>query len=300
MSAENIRSVPYYPGCSSMVTNRAYDISSRNVARALGLELAEIDDWNCCGATAYLALNEKLSFVLSARNLALTEALYGSNGGGDLVTVCSGCYVALRKADEYMKENPKLRQEVREALKAGGMDYGGTINVRHFLEVVVNDIGEERIRECVKHPLTGLKVAAYSGCQIGRPFEDLEDPEFPVLMERLMSWVGAEIVPFPLKAKCCGGMMMSTKKDLALKLTGKILQNARANGADCITTACPLCQINLEGYQKGACDAVGMDCQIPVFYFSQLMGVAFGLGEKELALNDNLTPTGVARAGRAK
>jgi heterodisulfide reductase subunit B len=300
MSAETQKTLPYYPGCSMMVTNKAYDVSSRNVAKALGVELAEIEDWNCCGATAYLSVNEKVSFVLSARNLALVEAQANGEGPQNLVTVCSGCFVALRKANKYMDENAKLRNEIRDALKAGGMDYAGGVSVRHFLEVVVNDLGEDAVRSRVERPLSGLKVAPYSGCQIGRPFTDVEDPEFPTLMDRLLQWLGAEVVDFPFKAKCCGGMMMTTQRDLALQLTGKVLQNAGDSGADCIATACPLCQINLEGYQKEACNVFGKSCDVPIFYFTQLMGIAFGLDHKELALAENLTSPGVAIAGRGR
>jgi heterodisulfide reductase subunit B len=300
MSAETKMTLPYYPGCSMMVTNRAYDVSSRSVARALGLELAEIDDWNCCGATAYLSVNEKVSFVLSARNLALAEAQTNGKGTHDLVTVCNGCFVALRKANKYMDENAKLRKEIREALKAGGMDYSGGVSVRHFLEIIVNDIGEDAVRSRVTEPLTGLKVAAYSGCQIGRPFTEVEDPEFPMLMDNLLLWLGADVVDFPYKSKCCGGMMMTTQRNLALGLTGKVLHNALQSGADCVATACPLCQINLEGYQKDASRVLEKPCEIPVFYFTQLMGIAFGLDEKKLALSDNLTPPNVALAGRGR
>jgi len=299
MSTANNKSIPYYPGCSQTVTNRAYDISSRSVARELGLELKEIEDWNCCGATTYLSLDEKQALVLSARNLAIAETVYG-NGGGDLVTICNGCYVALRKANLYLGSDEKLHTFIRSALKAGGMDYTGTVKVRHFLDVIVNDIGEEKVRTRVKKPLEGLKVAAYSGCQLGRPFVDVEDPEFPTMMDTLLEWLGAEVVNFPYKAKCCGGMIMTTQRDVGLRLTGTILQNAKVNGADCVATACPLCQINLEGYQADAGSAIKGECDIPVLYFTQLMGIAFDLQEKELALKDNLTSYDVAVAGRGQ
>jgi len=246
-----------------------------------------------------LSLDEKQALVLSARNLAITENLYG-NGGGDLATICNGCYVALRKANQYLGSDEKLHTFIRSALKAGGMDYTGTVKVRHLLDIIVNDIGEDVVRTHVKKPLEGLKVAAYSGCQLGRPFVDVEDPEFPTMMDTLLGWLGAEIVNFPYKAKCCGGMIMTTQRDVGLRLTGAVLQNAKINGADCVATACPLCQINLEGYQSDAGSAIKGDCDIPVLYFTQLMGIAFGLEEKKLALKDNLTSYDVAVAGRGQ
>ncbi len=275
----------YFPGCSLEGVNEAYDISTRNTARVLGMELRELDDWNCCGATAYVAVNEKKAFVLSARNLALAE-----KQGLDLVTVCSGCYLALYKANKYIAQNPMLRAEVRNALRAGGMDFAGNVRVRHFLEVVVNDVGEEIVRRHVVKPLKGLRVACYHGCQIGRPFGDIDDPEKPNLMNRLLSWLGAEPVEFPMNSKCCGGLMMSTHPEMGLKLSGSILQCARRRNADAVITACPLCQVNLEARQGEISKAMGFDSRIPIMYFTQAMGCALGLGSKDLALGDSLSP----------
>ncbi|HUT01423.1 MAG TPA: CoB--CoM heterodisulfide reductase iron-sulfur subunit B family protein [Phycisphaerae bacterium] len=285
----------YFPGCSVQGTNKAYGISTQKVAKVLGLELVELDDWNCCGATAYMSIHEKHSFILCARNLALAE-----KEGRDLVTVCNGCYLVLRKTSKYMAEDAKLRADIQKALAAGGMEYNGHVQVRHFLDVVVRDVGEERVRESVTKPLAGLKVAPYYGCQIGRPFAEIDDAEDPQMMDRLTEWIGAEPVEFPLKAKCCGGMMMTTQSEIGQELSGKILRNAKRAGADCIITACPLCQLNLEGYQDAAGAAVGADCDIPVLYFTQLLGVAQGLSPKDLALADSLTPVEAVLAEKVR
>ncbi len=275
----------YFPGCSLTRSNRAYDISTRSVARALGIELVEIDDWNCCGATAYLPIRERRAFVLSARNLAIAEKT-----DRELATICNACYVVLRKTNKYMAEDAALRRNIGRALKAGGMDYGGTVRVRHFLDILVNDVGEEAIRQKVCRDLSGLRVACYSGCQLSRPFDDLDDPEYPVIMERLAGWLGATVVPFPMSAKCCGGLSMTTRPEVGRQLTGKLLTTAKQRGAEAILTACPLCQINLEGYQGPISRAISTDCTIPVLYFTQLAGLAFGLEGRELALADSLTP----------
>ena len=235
----------YYPGCSLTSTNKAYDISTRNVARVLGVDMVELEDWNCCGATAYTAIREHRSFVLSARNLALAE-----KEKRDLVTVCAGCYLALYKTNRYFAEDKKMRDSVKAALQAGGEDYNGTIRVRHFLDVVVNDLGEEVIEQHVVRKFQGLKVAPYYGCQITRPFGEIDDPDFPQCMAKLMRWIGAEPLDFPLMTKCCGGMLMTTNPKVARELVGRILKEAKKIGADCISTACPLCQINLEAFQK--------------------------------------------------
>lgn len=282
-----VQAYSYFPGCSLTATNRAYDISTRSVADVLGVRLLELDDWNCCGATAYLPIREKRSFVLSARNLAIAEK---ESPGRDLATICNACYVVLRKTNKYMAGNRKLQAEIRKALAAGGMDYKGTVRVRHFLDILVNDLGEDVVKSHVKRDLAGLKVACYSGCQLSRPFDDLDDPEYPEMMNRLVSWLGAEVVPFAMSAKCCGGMAMVTQPETGRVLTGKILRAAKVKGADCVATACPLCQINLEAYQDRVAEAVQADCDIPVLYFTQLMGSAFGLKPKALALKDSLTP----------
>ncbi|RKY21783.1 MAG: disulfide reductase [Planctomycetota bacterium] len=282
MEAE--RKYSYYPGCSLMVTNRSYDISTRNVAAVLGIEMAEIEDWNCCGATAYYPVREKRSYVLSARNLSIAE-----RNSTDLITVCSGCYAVLKKTDKYLSEDEELREEIRAALREGGMDYEGKVKVRHFLEVLTKDLGEEAVRRHVVNSLDGMKVAPYYGCLFGRPFGGRDEFEFPEAMDDLIRWLGGEPAPFPLKSKCCGGMLMTTQPDMALNMTGKILRNAKSCGAVCIATCCPLCQINLEGYQGKVSKRMGSDCSIPVVYFTQLMGYAFGLDAEQLALKDCLT-----------
>ena len=275
----------YFPGCSLAATNKAYDISTRNVAKVLGLEMIELEDWNCCGATAYVSIDEDRATVLAARNLALSAGT-----GRDLVTVCSGCYLALRKANRRLDEDGDLRGRVRGALRAGGMDYGGGVRVRHFLDVVVDDLGKEAIQRHVVRPLDSLRVACYYGCQIARPCEDGVDPDFPESMDELMSWVGACPVNFRLKTKCCSGMIMATRKDVGLEAAGKILHEARRAGADCVSTACPLCQFNLEAFQ-GAIDAPrGGEHRLPVLYFTQILGSALGLDRTDLALGDSLIP----------
>jgi heterodisulfide reductase subunit B len=277
----------YYPGCSVKGMNKAYDVSTRATAEALGVVLDELDDWNCCGASAYMSIHEKRAFVLCARNLALAE-----KDNRDLVTVCNGCYVVLSKANKYMAANPKLNADIQKALAAGGMSYNGGVKVRHFLDIVVNEIGEEPVRRRTTKPLSGLSVAAYYGCQIGRPFGEIDDPEDPQMMDTLIGWLGGRSVPFALKAKCCGGMMMTTQPKIGEDLTRKILSCAIDAGADCIITACPLCQINLEAFQDKISEKSGDECRIPVLYFTQLMATAFGLDEAAVALNDSLTPVG--------
>jgi heterodisulfide reductase subunit B len=274
----------YFPGCSLETTNKAYDVSTRNVARVLGLEMIEVPDWNCCGATAYMSIDDQRAMVLSARNLALAESQ-----ARDLVAVCSGCYVVLNKANHRFQDDAKLRDRVRFALQAGDMDYRGTVRVRHFLDVVVNDLGKEAIGRHVVKRLAGLKVACYYGCQITRPYAEFDDAEIPTSMDRLMSWLGATPVDFQLRTKCCGGMLMTIEEEVGLAASGSLLALAKKAGADAIATACPLCQVNLEAYQDEITARRHADSKIPVLYFTQILGIALGLGAKELLLGDSLT-----------
>lgn len=275
----------YFPGCSLQKTNRAYDISSRNVARVLGLEMVDLEDWNCCGATPYMAIDSRRSALLSARNLSIAE-----KEGRDIVTVCSSCYLVLQKANHQFHDDASLRADLRKALQAGGMDYHGSVRVLHLLELIVNKMGRETIERHVVRPLSGLKVACYYGCQLTRPYGEVDDPEFPEILDRLMEWIGAIPVDYGMKTKCCGGMLMTTHSEVGLDLSGKLLRMARQAGADCICTLCPLCQMNLEAYQGKISSRSGEDCRLPVLYFTQVLGAALGLGAEELALRDALTP----------
>jgi heterodisulfide reductase subunit B len=285
----------YFPGCSLGATNRAYDISTRNVARVLGLEMVELEDWNCCGATPYMAIDSRRSALLSARNLGISE-----KNGRDIVTVCSSCYLVFQKANHQIHDDPSLRADIRKALQTGGMDYHGNVRVWHLLELIVNDLGKEAIERHVVRPLDGLKVACYYGCQLIRPYGEVDDPEFPVLLNRLMEWIGATPIDFGMEAKCCGGILMTTQPEIGLDLSGKLLKHARKAGADCICTICPLCQMNLEAYQEKITSRIGGDCKIPVLYFTQVLGKALGLGSDELALRDALTPVEAVLAGKGQ
>lgn len=275
----------YYPGCSNHATARAYEESIRAVAGPLGIDLAEIDDWNCCGATAYMAVNEVLSFCLTARNLVLAQRT-----GDPLVTACNACYTNLRKTEAYLSEFPSVRAKVAAALAEAGMRYEGGVVSRHFLEVVVGDIGLDRVRGLVRRPLRGLRVAPYYGCQIVRPygFEEVEDD--PVAMDMLLETLGATPTYFPMKTRCCGGSLMGTREEIALRLCRNLLLCARQGHADCIVVACPLCQINLDAYQVRINRTYGTDFRFPVLYFTQVMGLAMGLGTKELGIERGIVP----------
>ena len=273
----------YYPGCSLEVTAKPYDASARAVCQALDIELEEVDDWNCCGATSYISIRELISFAISARNLALAE-----KKKNDLVTVCPACYTVLNKANIYINEKEDIKKTVDEALAVANLKYDGTIKVRHLLDVIVNDVGLQKIQPKIKKRLEGLKIAPYYGCQISRPHGTFDDPEFPTTIDNLFSSLGAEVVNFPLKAKCCGGILITTEPEESLKLIKDLLSCAQDNKAELIVTACPLCEINLEGYQKKVNKKFKTVFSIPAIYFTQLLGVALGLSKEKLLIGKEL------------
>jgi heterodisulfide reductase subunit B len=275
----------YYPGCSLHATGRAYDESIRSIAGLMNLTLEEIDDWNCCGATAYMSVNEILSFSLSARNLALA-----AKRGLPVVAPCSACYTNLRKTEKYLAETPDIKRKVNEALAAGGLRYDGGVVSKHLLQVVVEDVGLDKVRALVKRPLAGLKVAPYYGCQIARPFPMEESVENPVMLDRLLEALGAVAVPYAMKTVCCGGALMGTREEVALRLCRNLLLCAQQQSANCIAVTCPLCQMNVDTYQGRVNEVYGTSFNIPVVYFTQLMGVAFGVGAEDLGLNRCTVP----------
>lgn len=276
----------YYPGCSLEGAARQYDESLRAVFQALGVDLRPLEDWNCCGATIYMSVDETTSLAVSARNLALA----GRDGQRDLIAPCSACYTVLLKTNRYLTESPELRQKVDALLAKAGLSYRLNVTVRHPLDVLVNDVGIERIAAAASRRLDGLRVAPYYGCQIVRPERGFDHSEFPETMDRLFRALGAEPVYYPVKTRCCGGMLMTTFRDVALDLVRELLSCAVENGAECIVTTCPMCQVNLELYQDQVNQLFKTSYRVPVLFFTQLLGLALGCEEKSLGLQRNLIP----------
>jgi len=278
-----------YPGCSMETSAKAYNDSLMAVAGPMGLELEEIDDWNCCGATEYLGISLTPAYSLITRNLAL--AAKQANGNRTVVAPCSACYLNLAKADYYMQEQPKLGTMVNEALKAGDLSYKpGTLEIRHLLDVMVYDIGLDTIKSKVVRPLTGLRVAPYLGCMVPRP--DYEhhwsDHEHPIELDLLLKALGAEVIDFPLKTHCCGGHMPHIGPDTAFELIRRLIASAATYEADIMATLCPMCQMNLDAYQGETNHHFGTNYQMPVVFFTQLIGLAFGFEPKEVGFGSEL------------
>jgi heterodisulfide reductase subunit B len=283
----------YFPGCSLEVTNKSYDVSTRALCKALGIELVEIPDWNCCGATSYMSVREMLSHVVAARNLAIAE----KEGFDTIAVVCPACYTVLNKVDTYMEDNKQFRRDVETALAEIGMTYSTGVEVRHLLDILINDYSVSMYHGKVTTPFDGLKVAPYYGCQLSRPYGRFDNPEWPTSMDDLLEAAGCQVATFRARAKCCGGMQMTTNADKCLDLVGGLLKDAKRNEADIIVTCCPLCQANLEFYQKKVSNHMGEDLSIPVLYFTQVLGLAVGLSPEDVSIGKELVPFAATPTG---
>lgn len=274
----------YYPGCSLECNAAAYDVSTRAVADLLGIKLLEIDDWNCCGATEYFSQDELVATSVIARNLALVDPKLDQ-----LVAPCAACYLNLKKTDQLMAENPQMNAKVNQCLAAGGLSYeAGRVKVRHLLDVIYNDLGETAVRDKVVKPLKGLRIAPYYGCQVVRPFGDIDNTEYPMEMDELFTWLGAEVVDYPVKAHCCGGHMTQISEPQAFELIRRLLESAVDYEADMILCMCPMCQLNLDGYQGRVNGFFNTNFDMPIIYFTQMLGVAFGIEPSKLGFGKEL------------
>ncbi len=274
----------YYPGCSLSHNARAYDLSTKAVAGAFGIQLEEITDWNCCGATEYIAINKTAAYALVGRNLALAAQ---QDGLDQLIAPCSACYLNLRKVDYNLGQYPELAARTNEALAAGGLHYQpGSVKPRHLLDVIYHDLGLESIANRVINPLKGVRLAPYYGCLLVRPQlgELVDNPEYPTSLDELLTTLGAEVVDFPLKTHCCGGHMTQISAETAYELLRRLLQNASDYHADAIVAICPMCQLNLDAFQGQVNRHFGTQFHMPVLYFTQLMGLAMGMTPKEMGI----------------
>jgi heterodisulfide reductase subunit B len=279
----------FYPGCSMESSAAAYHDSLMAILKPLDLDLEEIQDWNCCGATEYLGINLIPAYALIGRNLALAGKQ--ANGSKTVVAPCSACYLNLAKADHYMLERPILGEKVNTALQAGGLQYTpGSLEIRHLLDVIINDIGLDAVADKVVKPLKGLRVAPYLGCMVPRPDygKRWSDHEHPNELDRLLKALGAEVIDFPLKTHCCGGHMPHISPSTAFELIRRLIQAADEYEADVMVTVCPMCQMNLDAYQGETNRHFNTNYHMPILFFTQLMGLAFGMDPEVLGFGKEL------------
>jgi len=266
----------FYPGCSLDSTARDFRLSTEAVARALALDLPELPGWTCCGSTAAHQSDPLLSLALPAKNLLAAS-------GRTVAVCCAACYSRLKTANHRIAAAPEARAQVAGVL---GSDYDGSTPVKHMLEIIRDDVGLGEIARRARAPLTGLRVAVYYGCLLVRPPDVMrfDDPENPTLLDNVLAAAGAEPVEWSHKTECCGASCSITKVEIVERLAREILTMARDSGADCIATACPLCQLNLDMRQRDIEAQSGDRFGLPVFYFTQLLGLALGLKPRELGL----------------
>jgi heterodisulfide reductase subunit B len=259
--------VSYYPGCSLHGTALEYEESTQAVCQMLGIELNELPDWNCCGASSAHSTYEALAIALPARNLAMAEEV-----GLDLIVPCAACFQRLKVAEKYIKEGKE---------PAIDTTYQGKVPIKHLLDFICEEELLEAVKEKIKKSLGGLKTVCYYGCLTVRPpkVTDAINCENPQTMDGLMSLLGTENYPWSYKTDCCGGSLMLSRTDIVVRLTGKLLQMAEEAGANCIVTACPLCQANLDTRQADVSKTLGKEMHLPIFYFTELLGLALGCEE---------------------
>ena len=279
-------SYAYYPGCSLEATAKEYDISFRSVFTALGLEFEELQDWSCCGASAAHATSRLLSLALPARDLAKAEAM-----GRDVIAPCPACYQNLKQTREYVLESEENRKRLSKALEGTGIEVKGEVRVRHPLDVLLNDLGVEALAEKVVEPLEGLRVVPYYGCYITRPpgMESFDDVENPTSMDRIILALGATVLPFTRKTRCCGAPVMMSNEGEMHRLSYEIIKEAKEAGAQAIVVACPMCHFSLDAKQPEIEKHYREKLEMPVLYITQLIGLALGLEPyAELGLDKNI------------
>ena len=271
---------PYYPGCTLSTKARGYDRSGRAVAAALGLELEELPEWQCCGATFPLVLDDSMALI------APTRVLYQAQSAGErVVTLCAVCFHVLRRSQALLRRDPEMLERINWFTE---QEYRGEVHVAHLLEVLRDDLGWNVLAERVERPLTGLRVAPYYGCLLLRPYDEigLDDPEAPVILHDLVRALGAEPLDFPYNIECCGSYLTIKEPQVSETLSRDIVVSAREHGAQVIATACPLCQFNLDYPQREA-EFGRTGNEIPVLYFTQLMAVALGLPKEAWGCEDH-------------
>jgi len=274
----------YFPGCSLKANGKAYDESLRVLCRLLDVELRELEDWNCCGATSYMCIDEGSAFQLSARNLSIAHRM----GEREIMAPCSACYLVLRKTQDYVEHHPEIGKKITEGLKRAGLGPMNSIKIRHPLEVLYNDVGVEKIKSRVVRRWRGGSVACYYGCQAVRPYDEVDKPHNPTRMDELLEAVGVPTVDYSLKTKCCGGSLTGTIHEVGLRLNYILLKEAARKGAEAIVTICPLCQFNLDVYQTEIARQSKEKFDMPILYFTQVLGWALGAGASELGLGRSI------------
>jgi len=281
--------IPYFPGCTLKTTARNFENSAIAAARALGIELVELPRWNCCGTVFSLAADDLIHHVASVRNLIRVQEMNKQGLVANehrMVTLCSMCFNTLKRANLRVRQNADDMKKIND-LMYREEDYQGHVEVLHFLELL-RDIGFGKVKRTVKKNLSGLKIAPYYGCMILRPKEvSIDDPEAPTILDEVLQALGAEVVRTPYNKVCCGSYQTVQDKYTVAELAHDILGHAKSAGADAVATTCPLCAFNLDNRQKEVVQKYPEFEQMPIFYITQLMALAFDLGDETHGFDQN-------------
>ena len=275
----------FYPGCVAQGAARELKASAEGLAKKLGIELVPMPNVTCCGAGVITEENPDLSDPLNARTFAVAEKM-----GLDILVICGTCLGVMRKAQKVFKENPKKLEAANKVLAESGLEYKKTVKVRHLLNVLIEDVGLDKLKSLVVKPLKDFRIGAFYGCYALRPSEvsTLGDPDNPDEMERLIRALGGEAVDYPGRLKCCGFPYVMMNKKSSLAMAGNHVAAAKEKGANSMVTPCPLCHLNLDPYQPEAARIVGKDLNVPIFHLPQMVGLALGLSPKELQLSKHI------------
>ena len=265
--------VGYYPGCSLESSAKEFDLSLRAIFQEMGISLQEIPDWNCCGASPAHSLSEELGMALPYRNLAKAEEA----GLREIISPCPACYSRMKHTHEKVALDRSLADRLRTLV---GKDYKGSLEAKHILDFIKEDIGLKRLKSSMKRSLKGLRVASYYGCLTRLPGVKIDDVENPVMMDEMVEALGGKSLDWSHKTECCGASLSLTRTEIALRLVRSILEAAEEKGAECIAVVCPLCQSNLDVRQS-----LVYKKKMPILYITQLIGLTQGIGYAKLGLD---------------
>ncbi len=269
-------------GCAIPYRVAAYEVSSRKVLQKLGVELVEMPEFNCCGLPMD-PVDHEMMLVMAARNLALAE-----QQGLNILALCTGCAGTLRKVNQTLKQDKKLREDVNSSLREAGLEFKGTVEVKHLVQALVEDVGLDKVKESVTHPLTTLQVAEHNGCHVLRPreYSGFDDPEDPKMLRSLIEATGARCLDYMDEAECCGAPSVGINDKIPLQLTRDKLNNIKSVGAQALITICPFCHMMYDTNQVRIERMFNETYGIPVLHYPQLLGLAMGMTPEELALRE--------------
>jgi succinate dehydrogenase / fumarate reductase cytochrome b subunit len=276
----------FFPGCVSKGACPELYQSVMKVYPKLGIELEEMTTASCTGAGVLQEKDQRLGDTLNARTFALAE-----RKGLPIMTICSTCQGVMSQANQRLTCDPDYLAEINQVLKEEGLTYRGTTNIRHFVWILLEDVGEEEIRKHIKKPLTGLRTAPFYGCYLQRPTEALgfdQNPDRPQALERVIEILGAEVVDFPGKSRCCGFPILTINEPNSLTMVATHTTDAKQYGADIMVTPCPLCHLNLDGMQTKAAQQHQTSIDLPILHLPQLLGLAMGMAPRSIGLSRNL------------